>query len=65
MEGIGDGILTAIIFIGVLAFLIGGAVSWMFSSGDTYETTQRLKPIRYELVIDNNQVDTLWVYELK
>lgn len=59
-----SGMVTMIIVFLVLAFGIGGCSVWLFTTSDSYESKEKLEPVRYELVIDNNEVDTLWVYEL-
>lgn len=54
-----------IVFVIICCALIFGFVSYLIhlSSSDEFKVTSPLKPIRKELVIVNNKVDTLYVYE--
>ncbi len=58
---VGSAIIGAIILASI--FGIWKLVDWLFID-DAIKVNEPLKPIRIELVVENNKIDTLYVYEL-
>jgi len=64
-NGVGEMLIAGLVAI-VLCIVIGlYSIIDFFWIPETYKFKEPLKPNRIELVIENNKVDTLYVYKLK
>jgi hypothetical protein len=63
MEGVGQGIAVVFFIFFVLGFTVCSGVIYMLED-DRIKSKTRIEP-RIELIITNNQPDTLFVYEVK
>ena len=62
-----NGLFTALVGFGVIVTLVVGIIVWgivIFISDDEIKTKKPIQYDRMELVIDNNKIDTLYVYDL-
>lgn len=64
MEGIGKGLTGAFILISSVSMSLGAIVTWGILGRKPLRSTIPIEP-GIELVIQDNQVDTLHVYEIE
>lgn len=65
MEGIGQGIASMFIAVGVFCSVVVAIIMgtiWFFVSSDEIKSEKRIEP-KIELIIKNNKVDTLFIYK--
>ena len=58
-----EGFIVALLFLASIIITISVTVTLFFSS-DSIESKERIEP-QIELIIENNKVDTLYVYRAK
>ena len=63
-ENIMGGFVIVGVFVAIIAIAITGILFLFFGNDDTLISNQEIKP-RIELKLNNNQLDTLFVYEVK
>lgn len=62
MEGIGKGIGEMFISILIIGIFFGAIIIWFFFSSNEIRSPQKIEP-KIELIIENNIVDTIYIYE--
>lgn len=64
MEGIGKGLTGILIMVSLVSMFFGAVAVWSMLRDNPLKSTVPIEP-RIELTINNNQIDTLYVYEIK
>ena len=59
----GAEIVRGLIVLFIIGILSGYGLNWLFSS-DEIVVKERLEPVRVELIIEDNKVDTVYIYKI-
>jgi len=56
-------LISAIVLITMLIIFIVEGIVFLFTHTNEIRSKKKLEPIRYEVTVQNNKIDTIWIYK--